>query len=237
MTSKEFAKLLLIFFILFCVCLCKNASAEGRTRIAIIDSGLDMEYYKDILCKDTSFEDFTGKGKFDDYRHGNIITALVTKNLDKTRYCVTMLKYTNPGIDGNTEANLYLKGLTKAIELMPTYLVLALSGREPLYLEEVLLKKLINNGTIVFSAAGNNKLNLDAECQSYPACLNLDRKKFRVIGSLDNFNNRANTSNYGSIVPYWDLGVSQGNDRFGLTTGTSPATANYANKYIRGLVK
>ena len=205
---------------LFILCLLVSCSSLSKERIAIVDTPLinglfDARY----LCPDGHY----GNIRTNDIGnvHGTNIYNLVTKNIDRNRYCVV---YIAPEMlnEGGYNFNDYLIGI-KLIKNVK-YVNMSLSGREPSNRERKILKNLLDKGINVFVAAGNSSLNLNVK-KEYPASYEFTHNNFYVVG------NRHESSNYGDVVDFITNGVSQG--LYYKMTGTSQSTAIALNKFLR----
>lgn len=82
----------------------------------------------------------------------------------------------------------------------PGIVNLSIQGGLPSIREKVLLIQLKNKGFTIHIAAGNNKQDLDENCNSYPACyFTGDEKRVRIVanlGRVSNKNGPVNTIDY-----------------------------------------
>ena len=196
-----------------------NAS-ETRIRIAIIDSGVDLKQAKEYMCKTGNY-DFTGYGLQDVYGHGTNIAGIFAKRINPKTHCLMIVKFFHTTATGIESALEYIQ------QFKPKYVNLSLTGRFPSAIEEHAIHSLLNSGAVIAVAAGNEGQNLDQNCNSYPACYNIQDPKYIVVGSRG-----AMSSNYGGPVTAIDNGTSV--EGFGIVLdGTSQATANYLSKRIQ----
>ena len=90
--------------------------------------------------------------------------------------------------------------------------------------ERYLIKKILDAGIFIVSAAGNESTNLDKGCNYFPACYD---SRIIVVG------NDAPSSNYGNVVDFVINGEYQ--SALGITqSGSSQSTAIFTGKYIKG---
>lgn len=204
-----------------------SAFAESRQRIALIDSGLQYQQkYQKYLCKDGHKSFVPGEEWHDDaVGHGTNIVSLVSKDLDYSKYCITILKFYRENLPGLTELEYEIEALKYALTLKVSYVNLSVSGPETNVTEQILFNVLTFQGTKIFVAAGNKNKNLDTH-PFYPAAYDI-RQNWFVVG-----NSNAESSNYGRKVNLWEDGNGVGEPRL---SGTSQATAIALNKYIRGI--
>lgn len=205
---------------------------EPRERVVIIDTGLSPKFMKkDYMCKDIAHVGFT-PGLNPGHPHGDNITSIVRKKMDKDKYCISVFQLRNYGRQ--------IMGLGKALEYvtqMDRVYVINLSLIQARYSHRnynTISNAIYSKGIRFNSAAGNSSLDLDPICVVYPACYSklLEqesqwypyRRYFKVIGAL------ADYSNYGNVVDIFLPGGPMGEPSM---RGTSMATALYTNMLIR----
>lgn len=140
---------------------------ETRTTIAVVDTGYnssDKEVNK-FLCKGGAL-DFTGKGIDDVQAHGNVMARTIIKGLNPVMHCLYVIKYIHQIYDKAA----YMAALNYMLVLKPDYLNFSSNGEALIPLEFSVYNRLAKGGTKIFVAAGNNGLDLDFSCNSYPAC-------------------------------------------------------------------
>lgn len=204
-----------------------NSLAQNTIRVAIIDTGLKQEYAKNVpMCPD-GHRDFTKEGFNDTHGHGTNVTGLITSNIKTLKYCVILIK----AYKFNPEPKVYLtEALEHTSKVNAQIVNISSGGLGEIAREKTAILKLLNKGVTIVAAAGNNSLDLDKDCNYYPACYD---KRIYVIG------NKSKTSNHGKIVD----DILNGNNQtgFGITlTGTSQSTAVFTNqllKTIEGMLK
>ncbi len=199
----------------------------AKTRIAIIDTGInndpDLAKY---LCEDGAL-DLTGDGSFDVNGHGTNIAGIITSGLNPKDYCIVPLKFWSNKEDAKVSNKAYLEAMRYVyLDKSVKYLNLSLNGTKPYKLEEAMLKFITDRGTTVVTSAGNQGLNLDLRCESFPACYSR-LLNFFVVGT------NADYSNYGSVVKYKHQGSNVCYKDI-CRTGTSQATAMFMNMLLKG---
>lgn len=212
-----------------------------QLKVAIIDTGLGVigkgENLK--LC-DRGHKDFTDDGlhfkkaktvdkvPLDLHGHGTNVAGLISDYAKDADYCLIILKFYQHKNNGNNQYNSN-RALRHAYELNPDILNLSMGGSEKDDYEAMLIDKILNRGTIVVAAVGNDGQNLNASNVGYyPAGLD---KRIVVVGALDKYNNRTPTSNYGDLVDFWELGENV--TSLGIKmSGSSQATAIRTGKII-----
>lgn len=219
--------LFIIFINLF---VASNVNAETRIPIAIIDTGIksnsNLEPY---ICKDGK-HDFTNTGIEDTDGHGTIVAKLITKNLNKNKYCILILKWTSGNTGLNNPDNI-LKSIHYSIFMDAKFINMSLSGKLYLSLEKKLIEIAIKLGATVVVAAGNNDENLKETCNVYPACYNIDHKNFRVVANYHN-NGYVCRSNFNGPITDKEDGYYPKTDA-GTSCGTSMAAAVLTSKLAK----
>jgi hypothetical protein len=199
------------------------AKHKKLIRVAVIDTGLDMEKYKDWLCEG-GHKDFTGTDLVDRMNHGNQVVENLIKYAGNSNYCIIVLKYINSNHD-KYATPAYFYALKEAIKLNVDVVNYSGGGYIDFSEERFLIT---TSGIKFFVAAGNEHRDLNEYCSYYPACLGLDNVV--VVGALEN-KELAPYSNYGFIVTEWEDGKSID----GKSHGTSFATPKATGKYIRSV--
>lgn len=174
---------------LLCFLVATTAIAEDR--ILIIDTGFSRPSINVNLCPDGHF-DFTNNtptvGK-DRVRHGTNIAEILA-NIPNT--CLVIYKAWPGHGDG------YVALLPRVMKKLKAsgikYVNVSIVGNAPIPAEQNMFKEL--KDVKIFVAAGNDSLDLDKNCNSYPACYRWDN--IYTTGSKDAF------SNHGSVVKYID---------------------------------
>lgn len=173
---------------------------EARKTIALIDTGISPDFPNDYLCSE-GHKDLTGQG-IQDYRmHGSLVAYILAHYIDPKKSCIVVVKYWVAHSDMNTEN--YLRGLRYVSEQKFNYLNLSLSGNGILPYEKEYLQKILNNGTIVSNAAGNESTDLSKDCSAWPACYKMLQFvvascKNGVLEPYSNFNGPVNACEYGT---------------------------------------
>jgi len=212
--------------------------------IAVVDTGFG---YKDAgneahLCKH-GHRDFTYEQKFyhhpnsidpvplDTQGHGTNIVGIIETytKLTRVNYCIMILKYNEGSWIGNNNMINTVNSFNYATNMGVDYINYSSGGQEPNESEKVAVLRFLDQGGRMVVAAGNDNLNLDLfQNGFYPA--KYDRRLV-VVGSLDYNGNKLLSSNFGSIVNRWELGLLV--TAYGVTmSGTSQATAIATGKLV-----
>lgn len=196
-----------------------NALAETLVKVAVIDTGLDMKYSKSVpLCRD-GHKDFTGEGLNDNNGHGTNIVGLIVNSYKPTGYCIVLIK----AFSRDPQVQYVTQALEYAEQIQANIINLSGGGPNPIKREREVVMRLLDKNIILSVAAGNDNVNLDEDCNYYPACYD---PRIYVVG---NSNGR---SNYGKVVDIWYNG--QNKTEFGVTrSGTSQSTAQFTSQLLK----
>jgi hypothetical protein len=173
--------------------------ANAENRVAVIDTGINVnEKNAPYLCK-TGHKDFTGMGLYDDLGHGTQVVNYIIDNAKTKNFCVVMLKFYDPNLSvqrvvANTVAA-YLEARRQRIKLV-NY---SANGTSKSPEEEKFIQD--NQDMTFVVAAGNDGVNLD-ESPRYPASYGLNN--IIPVGALNKDGERQSISNYGSLVLDWE---------------------------------
>lgn len=194
-------------------------------KIAVIDSGLNQVVAKDIpVCQ---YYDLTGTGFNDNIGHGTNVSGLIHGFAKNKDYCQVIIKVFDPATKDGFQHSLFAFDM---ISRDPDIVIVNYSagGGEFNSYERDLIMKILGQGKIFVSAAGNNSQNLDKMCNYYPACYS---KKIITVGNLSG-KKRNKSSNYGKYIRVWEDGTDAYS--YGVTmSGTSQATAIHTGKLVR----
>jgi subtilisin family serine protease len=243
-----------------------SKAEETRTKIAIIDTGLDLDDYrfKNVLCSE-GHKDLTGVGISDTIGHGTFVAGLVQRYAGKEsegKYCIVIIKYYLQWATGAMDANRMTQAIKHATEIGAKFINISSGGESFRMSEYDLIKD--NPSSLFIVAAGNNSMNVETPGHEYyPAAYRL--KNIVVVGSVRNDGTGvADFSNYGDKVDAWEPGVGvfsteinwvcehetkgmldyaeESRKKLGLSgccgyqSGTSFSTAIHTGKLVRQLV-
>lgn len=226
-----------LFVILTCIKEAEPAEKhrDTRIRIAIIDTGLDLEdpRFKDVLCE-SGHRDFTRQTLKDTHGHGTHIAGIIKDRIaDKSRYCLMILKY-------YVDSNLGFQNLQNEIAAIKYATdngaqVVNISGGGPFESKEELQAIKNAPGVQFIVAAGNDGVNVDGPDNFYyPGSYGLPN--ITVVGNLDCANQRRSpSSNYGRNTVWrcgTDIQSTAPDGMVGIMSGTSQATAVYTAELI-----
>lgn len=198
--------------------------SAAKITVAVVDSGLKKNIKSEKIC---NVKNFT-KEAVDAYAdHGTNVVGIILKeapaDLD---YCINFYKaFSSTGYSANKN---YLMALEQVAKDKPDILNISAGGSTIWDEEARLIKKILDNGTIIVAAAGNNATNLTKNCDYYPACLD---KRIIVVGNGFN-GSYYRSSNYGKVVDV--IADGQNQTAFEITlSGTSQSTAKITAFMLR----
>ena len=192
---------------------------SSSLKVVVMDTGLRKPAEFNKLCKNYNT---TKEPNVDFNGHGTNVVGLIAKNAGDSDYCIYNIKAFD--VNGSDIIG-YLKALKLIRMIKPDILNISAGGSSGIPLERQVIKELLDYGTRVVVAAGNESNNLNKDCNFYPACYD---ERIVVVG------NKADSSNYGEIVDF----VIDGNNKegFGVTlSGSSQSTAIYTGRLIKEL--
>lgn len=216
-----------------------SACSHATTKVAIIDSGLNVAPKNVKVCGSGSY-DFTldqeGVG-VDVVGHGTNIAKIVAEQAGKSDYCLVILKVFSFGpkpvsededkpaseesvVLGNSGDT--TRAILMAAALGVDVIVMALDGDGSDKTEHLSLQVAGIMGKKIFVAAGNESLNLDETCTRYPACYE-KVENMTVVGTFKEDTQADHGAIVTSLQPYCH----------GSFCGTSASTAYAAGRYVR----
>lgn len=220
-----------IIILIFLFIAYNNLRAEERIKIAIVDTGISEAQSKlKSTCKNGVYG-YTGNKGIDDNGHGANIYGIISKKLNTKTHCIMSFKvfYKNPTMSEKNLINTHIiAAIEKATKLRAKFINLSLSGPEYASREKEVIEKAVQRGIYVVVAAGNDGLNLDRNCNIYPACYKkyINSDYLRVVTT-----HYLKHSNRGKIVTDKASGTDVEGGGIALS-GTSQATAQITGKLI-----
>lgn len=219
--------------------------------VAVIDTGFDFKsdwidtikehptLRKPRMCK-YGHKDFTGFGIEDHHQHGTHISGLIAQYAAGSNYCLVMIKFfdtkENEGIN---HLDLEMKAIQRAINLKVDIINYSAGGNDKSDRECTLIKKALDLGIVVVTAAGNEHNDIN-KTPYYPAMCD---DRVIAVANADVDGVYAYTSNYTNDVElkarglYKENGTSVfsviPNNSSGYMTGTSQAAAIETGKIIK----
>jgi subtilisin family serine protease len=209
------------------------AKGETRIKVAVVDTGVRKSFPKEALCKDEPVNTSGSKDPYDADGHGTAMACIVASGLDFTKVCVWPIKYMQVGWANQSS---FIIAFQTVLGSDAKYVNFSSNGYSYSREEHRLIKEMVTHGITVVVAAGNDAADLDAECTSFPACLNKDpvikaTGRLRVVGALNSSYGREPYSNYGAVLT--DNVVLKKIKGCEFVKGTSPATAQVTNYLLK----
>lgn len=205
------------------------ARSKSTLRVAVIDTGVRKDIFvdkkKNGICK-KGHKDLTGKGLYDTNGHGTNVSGLINRYARGIKYCQVIIKYYQENVPGSLNLLRLKQGLKYAIEQKVDMINISGGGPTPNLEEKLLIKKALDQGIEIVAAAGNDKINLDKDCNYYPACYD---RRIHVVGVIPKVK-----GNYGEVVDFYEEGfvrIAHGI----MLSGSSQATASYTGKLVQKL--
>ena len=234
---------------------------EKPVTIAVVDSGFTQPigYPTPNFCKFghadvTAFFPKTNIIPKDLHGHGTNIVFTIEKQLegvDRSKYCLVIIKYWNPGTSGWISVRNTVKAFKRAHNMNISIVNYSSVGNSSDLRERLIIKKMLDDKIVVVVAAGNEGAKIVPESEifnlkpdpkldpkvekttwSYPA--NYDDRVIAVGNLVGKVRNPS--SNYGSRVNFWEIGTDVESGGIKMT-GTSQATAVYTGKLIRKMIE
>lgn len=211
-----------IFLGLLCSAFIASPS-YATTRIAIIDTGFNLTELEPRLCPSGHY-DFLNKKPIvgldnNPSHHGTNVHRIISKYAGNKDYCFLIYKVF--GFVGSDSFKYIPKAIRMAVDNHASVINLSMTGQDPVNKEASAIKYAIKHKVKVFVAAGNERLDLDVQCKSYPACYKYP--DMIVVG------NKNTSSNKGSVVNSIEAFCDEG------FCGTSASTPIAVGKYVKGL--
>lgn len=213
--------------VLLLSCLWPVLGQAKTLKVAVLDTGLFIEASKAKICPDGHI-DTTGEGINDYHGHGTNIVSLIDQHAGNSDYCIVIVKVFPKRMKYDDKGNTSL-GFQYALSKKFDIINYSGGGKEPLPIEESIVKKFLEQGGIIVAAAGNNGSNLDKKCNFFVACY--DNRIF-TVGAYDKQGKKLKGTNFGKYIKFWELGERVGAPRM---SGTSQATAIKTGKIIKSL--
>ncbi len=216
--------------LLITLCFLNYAKAD-TIKIAIIDTGYKASLIdgpKLKLC-DTGHYDFATNTPTIGFTipHGTGVASIIAAELQDIDYCAIIYNVYGPN-ELNRMAD---SSITRAYAMAANNGVTVINASFVGFRYSIAEREAVRAATkhaVVFVAAGNDKMDLDVSCLSFPTCFDIPR--VYSVGALSGTNTRAKYSNYGSRVKLWYTGD------YGTEHGTSYATPRALSDFVLRLV-
>lgn len=212
------------FLLLFLSLTSLAYSNETRVKIAVLDTGVDLETSKQsYMCEDGNIILDPQSTGFDVHGHGSNIASAIGENIDPTKFCIVSYQIMSGEIPVSIFQNRLVRVKNDIIQRHIKFVNMSVQGDGRSLEEYYTLKAIVKSGAIISIAAGNHARNLDEKCDEYPACYNtsLQSKNIHIVGA-----NNTKWSNFGKFVKYSESG------RWKRLSGTSQACALHTAKVV-----
>jgi len=183
----------------------------------------------------------------DENGHGTHISGLINQNAHSGDFCLVAIKYYSDAYSGVQNLANFRKAIQYALNIKVDFINFSGGGGALDLGEKATINKLLDRGTTIVVAAGNEQSDLDERCDFFPAC---DDKRLIVVGNMCELDDedcawtdsshtmrRSPSSNFGAYVTRWEMGNNVESTlpggRKGRMTGTSQAAAIATGKLIR----
>ena len=198
-----------------------SQASETRQIIALIDSGLNHSAYINPYLCETGHRDFTQTSLVDRLGHGTEVAKIISKYINPKKSCLLIVKWIDKKYD--SESYSYYNALKYTANYKEAAIInMSLEGTGSIDDEKEVILNAVNKDKTFVIAAGNNNLDLNINCDVYPACHFYSTKNIFVVGCGQN-----GKSNYNGPV----------NSVVKNTTYTSWATAHKTGKLARKMEK
>jgi hypothetical protein len=224
-------------------------------RVAVIDTGYTHPENgeKAKICKDghldlTSMnrQDVIGRDETLFKNHGTNITHIISDVAGDGDFCIVVIKAFRPAVENITSIS---NAVAHATRLGVDIINISAGGESEVPQETIEIKKALDKGIVVISAAGNKGLRLktlepkrelaetlkdgEVEGSYFPA---MSDPRIIVVGSLNKDGSRASHSNYGASVDVWQLGEKVYGGGIYMS-GTSQATAVHTGIVVKSMIE
>jgi subtilisin family serine protease len=171
-------------------------------KIAIIDTGYDASISKSPLklCQTGHYDYLSNTPVVGSaHPHGTVVASVIAEMLTDVNYCAVIYQVVTPmGLTADAIMNAFDRARSEGISAVN----LSISGRLYSWSERRAMEATAKAGTVIFTAAGNERTNLDKFCNAYPACYPI--QNMYVVGATERDNTEPTPyTNYGKVVDVW----------------------------------
>lgn len=198
-------------------------------KVAIIDTGINYKYTQDLPICENGLIDLTRTGMKDNHGHGSNVSEIITRDTKDYDYCLVVFKYIDPSYTEDTFLTLKRALLYIFVDKDIKILNLSLGGKKEDPIEKFLLTELLEEGIIIVAAAGNDKQDLDKDCNFFPACYD---DRIIKVGNYEVEGIPSKSSNYGKKINRWYKGTRIAAGGI-ILSGTSQSTAAITAEEIK----
>ena len=164
-------------------------SSYGKTIVAVIDSGINVnETNSKYLCT-SGHRYFNGYSIRDNHGHGTNIVSIIGPKLQSDQ-CIVVIKAWEVNTTANKSTIAYSQAVDYALKIGASYVNYSGGGPEPEPFERASLMKLLQSGAKIAVAAGNEKnKQMKYNCNYFPACYDFKYPNFYVVSTYREFSN------------------------------------------------
>lgn len=198
--------------------------------VAVIDTGYNIGRYGLPLCTHIqSYDAITGQYGVpkDKEGHGTRMANIIRQHAGEEGYCFVIVKWTDSKESVEQERANALKAIKYLSDKKIDMISYSSSGDLYDLREQFYFKYMLNKGTIINVAAGNDHKYVTQNNPIYPGYYD---QRINIVGSSTGV-----YSNYGPIVTVYEDGGNGCTVR--CSQGTSEATAVHTGKMIKRLIK
>jgi hypothetical protein len=210
---------------------------QRQIRVAIADTGLDKRFLDPSvkICKNGHYdfvENRAGIKTEPSSPHGTYIANIIGAELGDADYCIVVYNVWDENGNVHDLIRMSISAYRMASVNGVSVMNYSLQGFAHSYIERNALVRVTSSGLKIFVAAGNDNIDLNQVCSSYPACY--DIPGLVVVGAHSDSDPqaRASYSNYGRKVDVWKSGSYNDIRRGVYTRGTSFAAPRAAADYV-----
>ena len=214
---------------------CKNSNADEQIRIAVVDTGLDLNdpRFEGHICLTGSKNFVEGETLEDIHGHGTHVAGLIQFYAKNSNYCFLIYKYYSDKLPGTVNLKNEVASLRDAVINKAD--IVNFSGGGPIFDEQEYLVIKENPQITFIVSAGNEHQDMDIiGNEYYPASYWF--KNEIVVKNVDSSGNLVLSSNYSKKTAIKEMGFNVlsylPNMRMGYMTGTSQAAAIHTGKVI-----
>ena len=231
MTNRNLLIAAFTLFTLFLLNLNANAAPVKPIKIAVIDTGYtfipwDNSGFK--LCETGHFDYNESKPQVgaDTMSHGSFVLSIINRRMNTKNACFLVYKVFGEKVTAGDIDNAMIKAYRNGANVIN----LSLTMRQYSRRTRNIIKTLTRKGVKIFAAAGNSANNVNLKCIRYPVCYKGLNANFVRVGALDEDDDVAKYSNYGTSIALYKYGRTMFGDR-----GTSFAAPRAAGDFVKSL--
>lgn len=218
-----------------------NRAKTPKWKIAIIDTGYmpGPGDPKLKLCPKGHYDFVANKPKIVEtgISHGTYVANIIAAELKDVDYCALIYRVYAEDETSAVLINRSIRAYKAAAEEGAIAVNYSIQGFAHSYIERAVLEALTRDKFIMFVGAGNDNIDLDKQCLSYPSCYGLPR--VIAVGAVCDSDPQTKTSysNYGTKVNVWFSGMYYDPAAKVRERGTSFSAPRALSDYILSLAR